>query len=569
MTTFEVQVMRDGRWMTESILDREAEAVLLAKKLLNAGTSQGARVISERSLGGDLTAERTVFEETRDIPDKRPVAISAIDEAPWCETADELYALPARMTMARLLRTYLDRNTVTVSELLYAFRPLSKLQNHDSNIYPSAVDKVASLQAQDREDLDTRTRRDALYGLIDEVGRRARRAEGERMMRGAGLDTLHEAYDKARMAAFDPAEQAFLVRAAIGRDLAGRQSWLGKLDALLSAVSDDLPDGALAMLDEFIADCLGIGQVVQDILGDRPNLAVALLTLIDLVEGKGETGAGGQAETAQVLAALFAAGKLPSSATVLMDRVYREVAGRSPLSRNDPSREHEFFEVLCDRVISVNGLLGAHRMAVAITRRYNHRINQGGDAGWRQSIVGVSSSLANSARRLHYLAALSGAREVQPYGGLILDLIVDGIKTTRGVDDFAAELPPAQKLATVTGVQRALMDGPAMPDVMRDRVFEHFDSMLARYVEKARIIEKLDNPDDSLRKRADRLISFCASGVLMEGKALTFARKRVLSYLKRPDFTTEFLSDVPQPQQEEELRRLHMRLARAGFGVGG
>jgi len=558
--------MRDNRWVTESVLDREAEAVSLARKQLNAGSVQGARVIFERSMGGDMTAERVVFEEVRAAVDNKPISIAPIDEASWCETADDLYGLPARMTMTRVLRRYLERNTAIASELLYAFRPLSRLQNHDSNVYPAAVDRVATLQAADRDDLDAKTRRDALYAMIDEVGRRARRAEGEKMMRKAGLDDLPDAFRQAGMAAFDPAEQAFLVRAAIGRDLSSRQSWLAKLDSLLSAVSSDLPPDALAMLDAFIADCMGIGQVVQDILGNRPNLAAALMALIDLVEGKGAPSGDGPSETSEVLFQLFSEKRLPSAATVVMDRVYREVAGKSPLSRNEPNREHEFYENLCTRVISRMGILGAGRMAVAVTRRYNHRIPEGGDTGWRKSIVGVSAMLPDSARRLHYLAALSQAREAEPYGSLILDLIVDAIKTTRTVDDFAGDQPPAQKLVTVTSVQRAVMDGKGLPTAMHDRVFSHFDQLLARYVEEARIIERLDNPSDTLRQRAERLVSFCASGALMEGKALALARQRVLDHLRQPDFMTEFLRDVSPDHQETEVRTFHARLARAGFG---
>jgi hypothetical protein len=113
------------------------------------------------------------------------------------------------------------------------------------------------------------------------------------------------------------------------------------------------------------------------------------------------------------------------------------------------------------------------------------------------------------------------------------------------------------------------MDGHHIPEVLQQRLFAHFDTMLARYVESAQIIERLDSPSDSLRQRAERLISFCGSGVLMEGKALSVARERVLGHLRRPDFMAEFLRDVPAEQQDTELRQFHGRLARAGFGGPG
>lgn len=562
--------MRDGRWTTDSVMEAQSEAVRLARKYLTAGTVQGARVIAERDLMEGMTAERVVFEELREASDNRPLTINRLDEAAWCETPDDLYGLPARMVVSRLLRSYLNRNTVVASELLYNFRVLSRLQNHDSNIYPAAVDRVATLQAADRDDLDIRTRRDALYALLDEVGRRARRAEGEKLLWKTGLDDLPKMARRARKAAFDPAEQQFLVRAAIGRDLSGQRSWLGKLDALLGAVSDDLPPDLLAMLDEFIADCLSVSEVIQDILGERPNLAHALIGLIDLIEGRDGDANGGadRSEAASVLARLFAERRLPSSALVVLDRVCREVQGSNPLSRNDPQREHEAYEDLCRRVITRRGLTGEHRMAVAITRRYNHRLPEGGDTGWRKSIVGVAAMLADAARRLHYLAALTHAREAEPYQGLILDLIVDGIKLTRCVDDFADGLPPAEKLATVTSLQRALMDGRGLPEPLVQRMFSHFDDMLLRYVEQSRLIERLDQPDDTLRLRAERLVSFCGSGVLLEGKALAAARTRVLDHLRRPDFMAEFVRDLPPERHEAQVRQFYDRLARAGFRAG-
>lgn len=560
--------MREGRWTTDSVLDNEKESILLARKVLNAGTVQGARVISERDLGEGMSSERVVFEEMREVNDKRPVTVNRLDDAPWCEDVEALYGLPARMTVSRVLRTYLNRNTVTVSELLYDFRILNRLLNHESSVHVAAVDRVATLQVADRDDLDVKTRRDALFAMIDEVGRRARRAEGEKLMRKAGLSDLAKAARLAQKAAFDPAEQTYLVRAAVGRDLSAQRSWLGKLDRLLSAVSDELPREHLAMLDEFIADCLSVGEVIQDILGDRPNLANALIGLIDLVEGKDRERREDQSETARILVTLFSERRLPSSAEVLLDRVCREVRGSNPLSRNDPAREHEAYETLCRRVITRRGLTGEHRMAVAVTRRYNHRLPEGGDTGWRKAIVGVSSMLLEPPRRLHYLAALTHAREVEQYRELILELIVDGVRIVRSVEDLAGGLSPAEALATVTSVQKAVMGGSGVPEVLGTRVFQHFDDMLLKYIEGARLIERLDQPTDPLRARAERLVSFCGSGVLLEGKALSAARKRVLQHLRQPDFMTEFVHGIAPERQELEVRQFYDRLARAGFSGG-
>lgn len=557
--------MRNGRWTTDSIVDRDREAVALARKYLTAGTVQGARVVFERNLTDGITAERVIFEEIREVADGKPLRVGVIDHAPWCDTADDLYDLPARMVITRLLRRFLDRHVLTASELLYLARPLQRLQDHDSNICPAAVDRVATVQTRGREDLDIRARRDALHSMVDEVGRRARRAEGEKLMWKTSLADFQSMIRRAGQAAFQDAEQDVLVRASVARCLSGQRSWLGKLETLLGAVSDDLAPAHLAILDGFIADCLGVSEVIQDLLGERPNLASALIGLIDLIEGKDQANRDARSETAEALRALFAERRLPSGAIVVMDRVCREVQGTNPLSRNDPSEENDQYQALCRRVVALTGVFGEDRMAVALTRRYNQRLIEGGDTGWRKSIVAVAATLRESARRLHYLSALMRAREAQPYGPLITDLMVDAIKAIRCVDDLAAGLPPPQKLSTVTSVQRAIVGTHALPEPLTERVFNRFDDMLARYIEDIRLIERLDTPEDPLRQRAERLVAFCGSGVLMEGKALALARKRVISHLRQPNFLAEFVRDVPSEQRDAQVRAFYDRLSQAGF----
>jgi len=565
VATYEVQLMRDGRWTTDSVVQGDREGIALARKFLNAGTVQGARVLFERDLMDGVTSERVIFQEMREASDSKPLRIGPVDHADWCETAEDLYDLPSRMILGRLLRRFLDLHVLTASELLYLARPMQRLRDHDSNIYPAAVDRIATLQAQEREDVDIRDRRDTLYALVDEVARRARRAEGEKLMWKTSLSDYPAMIRRSRKAAFDASEQDALVRANVARCLGNERSWLGKLETLLAAVSDDLAPQHLAILDGFIADCLGISQVIQDLLGERPNLASAISGLIDLIEGKDRAGTKGRSESADILAALFAARRLPCGAMVITDRVCREVQGVNPLSRNDPGKENEAYEHVCRRVIAVHGVFGDERMAVALTRRYGQRLLEGGDTGWRKSIVAVSASLREYGRRLHYLSALLRAREARPFEPLITELLVDTIKGIRTVDDVAAGLPPPQKLSAVTSVQRAVLNAAPLAETLTQRAFTRFDDMLVRYIEDIRLIERLDTPEDPLRLRAERLVAFCASGALMEGKALALVRKRVISHLRQQNFLEEFVRDLPPERQEAQVRKFYEKLATAGF----
>ena len=64
------------------------------------------------------------------------------------------------------------------------------------------------------------------------------------------------------------------------------------------------------------------------------------------------------------------------------------------------------------------------------------------------------------------------------------------------------------------------------------------------------MIERIDNKRLSFRERAERLVNFCASGVLTEGRATEIARKTITDYLKRKDFVSEYTADIPDPSEK-------------------
>ena len=82
------------------------------------------------------------------------------------------------------------------------------------------------------------------------------------------------------------------------------------------------------------------------------------------------------------------------------------------------------------------------------------------------------------------------------------------------------------------------------------------------------MIEKLDHADLSLRERAQRLVQFCAAGILPpQGKAITRTRTSILNLLRQPNFDARFVEGVSDPKDaQESLRNFHRLLVKAGFG---
>jgi hypothetical protein len=140
---------------------------------------------------------------------------------------------------------------------------------------------------------------------------------------------------------------------------------------------------------------------------------------------------------------------------------------------------------------------------------------------------------------------------------------------TKILDDFCPQdLDPNERMARATAAFHAMAASPFSPGI-RASVADHIDTLLERFVIGEKIIEKLDQPDGHLRDRAWRLLRFCDSGLLPNGKALTKARTRVLTLLRQPDFPARFVAGIDDPQTAQTaLRDFFALLKRSGVHGG-
>lgn len=563
--SFEVKVQREGRWTVDLVTESESIALKRAKDLAGAAQHDAVRVEKERVRSdGSFGTASVIFEQSCTRKDPQ-VTIVPIEDAPDCAALEDLYGIDARITMWKVLRKYFEQVALTPSEVLHNYNALARLMDNDPPVYPAAVDRVATIQAR-RAGTDPRERRDELFRWCDMIASRAREAEREK--------PLHKLKTKdfARILAValeegGPARRDHLARCTIARDLYGRRNFLEKLEVLLGVVNDGLSRDDLAILDGFIADVLGSGTVIQEILGSRTNLCAALIGLVDLMEGKEEEHPPRDVpDIVRVLRGLFADGRLPAGAAVLLERVRSQISGRQPLSRNDPSREGEALSRLTNRLVNAKGIIGGADMAEALTQRCGLQFAEGGDAGRRKSVNAMYNLIRDPVQRIRYLLTIAETAT----GTAAMDDIVLSIRAiTAGATDIHAFVHPRmsmpKKLMTISDVQRSLM-AARLPVSVRKELFDRLDDLLADYVEREGFIARLDDPALSLRERATRLIKFCSSGILIEGKALQIARKRIAGYLRQPNFVEHLTADCTSPAEAEAtVRDFYQQLAEAGF----
>lgn len=563
--TFEVKVLREKRWTVDRIFMTETEAIQHAEKLVKTNAADAVRVERERERHDGTYTATVLFDRTCDGKRNVQVAIVAIDSAPPCAGPDDLYGLDARLTMWKILRKYFDHVTLCPSEILYNYGALAKLMDNDPPVYPAAIDKIASLQAP-ALGVDSRVRRDELYKWMDTVARRARSAEKEKRLFKESLQDFGALAEMATLIG-GAEERDTLIRCAIARELYTNRNWLSKLEKLLEAVSPDMPREDLAIIDGFVADILGSAQVIQEILGSRSTLFNALMGLIDLMEGRVEDVPPRDVpEVAQVLRRLIADGNLPAGSNVLLDRIKAQISSKQPLNRINPDQEHDSFLKLMARLSNTRGFRGGPEMAEVLTSRCSMQFQEGGVTGRKLAVGAMINMIRDPLQKIRYMISISET-ETGVICADVLHKAISQLKESMGDINklVPGNLSATRRLMAVTDIQKALQES-VLTESVRNQLIGMLDDVLVNFIEREGFIDRLDDPELGLRERSFRLIKFCSSGLLLEGRALELARMRIAEHLRQPNFVQHYVSECQsQSEADEALRDLHRQLALAGF----
>lgn len=558
--SFEIQSFQNNHWVTEQVRETENLAKSLAEKLIKRPDCVGIRVVKNWTRSDGLVTETVVYEETREA-DEKPVTIAPIDAAPLCREMPDYYKWESRNTINRLLARYIDKVNMTTTELMHNYSALKKVQEVDT-LFPSAVDRVATLQAK-VANVDPRARRDELYQQVNRMTDRVRRAEARGLpVARQGLTSL---FDSVTTLA-DAEDAEFYGRVSVCRDLVKERSWLAKLDMLAKMVGVERRPTALALVDGIFADLISTAQALQDILGQQRNLAKALIAMADLYDGTFNPERSDARDQLLTLAPLMAAGLFTETRASLMDRIQRQLGSPAPLAKNDVTQEQDALREVVARLFRDQRVLGGPATAAALTRRFLNYQEAGGKAGLRNALGAVNGMLSDPLLCVVYLVALAGS----DLGGELMEAIVGALAEILNVNDLAKLAPrvtaPKDRLIRIKQIFDHLEAASALPEPARKGLIDRLDTVLAEYIRREGIIERLDDPKATLHDRAIRLVEFCGAGLLPNGRALRTARERVIGLLRQPNFTQRFVENIRDPAlAERELRDFHVRLARGGF----
>ncbi|MBF0327096.1 MAG: hypothetical protein HQL42_18770 [Alphaproteobacteria bacterium] len=558
--SFEVQVLEDKNWVVTQFMADEGQAKAFAESLLQKGNHAAVRVVKDWQRLDGSHSETVVLEKTGEVKNQGPdLALGAISDAPICRGLGDFYLPEARQTIGRLVRKYLDELQVTPSELLHSGAELKRFGDK-GNLLFSAIDRVATLQAAAAGE-ESKARRDFLSKAWDDILARARAFAAKK-------PPLCKTFAEIMAEVAKGGEHAgYATQSLMAVRLLDVRSYQAKIDILLAWAAEPQAATALEFIDLFIADTLLSAQLIQDLLGYQANLGAALTQLCDLAEGKASPAKFAPEATFSALNALFAKGSLPQSKAVLLARVMRELGGANPLSRNEPKQETEVFTRLAHRLVGHRCVLAQGAAAEALLHRVTRIHAHLGTVTASQAIDLMLRLLSDKVLKVQYLLALAQSNLAQGMADALAELIIARVSETEHIDKWVPlRLPPPERMAALAGLNAALVACQILAPEARAELGGKVDDVLATYLLAEEVIEKIDKPDDPLAMRAIRLIKFCGSGVLIEGRSLNLARARVIEHLKQPQFEEKFLASVPEPgKAEAHLREFHRLLVQTGF----
>ncbi|BAI72072.1 hypothetical protein AZL_014340 [Azospirillum sp. B510] len=477
-------------------------------------------------------------------------AMVALDEAEMCAALPDYHALPARLVIGTVLRSYLDTLLLTPTELIHLAKPLKACLEQGS-LVEASITRVSAVQARAPGQAQ-QARRTAIRAAVDESWAKARTAQAafSSMPRGrAPVDWLLSQGPKS-----PTGDAEYDLRVALSLELLEIKNWTGKLDRLLELHQWDRGERLAAAIDGVIGDILASSAAGADLFGANLLPGSLLSTFCDLLFGRVGMDAFGPNRVG-VLNALFRQGKLPQAKAAVLDRIRRQLKAPQPLGRGAFDQEAEMLKTLVGHLLTRDGLVGGAAMADALTIRYSRRLEQGGASAYRRSIVGLGEGQSDLICRIHYLTRVAAAPAAERHADEILASLDAAVCNELLIENMLVQTPDTALLERDFSRALAAIRSAPLPGESCERIAARAERSVDDYVKTGQLAVRLKQVEPVQRRRIVRLAEVACSGLIREDGALPLMRQLILETVRQPQFQAE----LAQPESEvaqAEVRRL-------------
>jgi len=469
---YEVQVSQNGRWTIDSVHPRKGEALTRAEALFGSGRLEGVKVLEDS--GGK---PKVLFERSKARAEK-PLTISPVENAPMCAAADDFFRFDSRITIARLLRAFLDEVGTSALELLCDYGNIRHLMRLE-NLYNQAVHRIASIQARHTE-TKPHERFDVLHAAVSELAERARENEDAPRFRDMLKAEGANAMVTAANAEFQDPYRAYVKHAAVAQLLSEQADWSGKIALVLDVIERGATGEGLMLLDQAVAEIMDGSEAVQAILGGQADLASALRALVQVSYGTYK-GAGGRGSCLPRLTAALGRFDLRFTRHILLGRVERGLRGVKMLTREDPKADRDAFVEIVKLLTGPGGLRGGAEMSEAVTLRGRVAFGavEDGDLSAEDGVTRILEILPSRAARLGYLLDLGRTPFATKYATAVLKPLAAVVQELPNVAALLPQGSTREQQAAVVNDLKRRVEKSQLPAEWRILLARRLDKLLA------------------------------------------------------------------------------------------
>ena len=364
---FEISGLSEGRWTIDCVLHEEEEAISRGRTMLRSGECEEIRIVRHRTGPTGFTVETEILRELAPKDRKAPVALAGDpDQAPVCQDSEALYGIDARLAVGKLLRRYLEQESITATELMHVWPYMRRLDDKAGQLVAAAIYRVSESQAKSLG-IAPKERLVTLQRWVAKAMERVREFDFLRRKIPFDLDNLERSMRRLD-AVIGDGQRQFGLTGQLSYQLLGVGSLPGRLEKLLEMAEGAEEPDLVETLDGMIADALSFPSIVNDMLAALPSRAAGIARLADVVTGRFVPGPGERVDPVFArFVKLHGARPLPASGGIMLDWLLREVGRDKPLDRHNPDGDDALLQKLLPRLRDGQGtLLGGVRMQEAI-----------------------------------------------------------------------------------------------------------------------------------------------------------------------------------------------------------
>lgn len=468
-------------------------------------------------------------------PSTGPISSTASqEEAELCLEPADYYGLRSRLTIGQVMRSFLDAQTLTPSELLYGARATKLLQNFSGQV-ETALGKVAAIQAR-VPGQDLRVRRAAMQKMLAEIQGRIAKADATIPRLTKSIPAFPALLATGLRPGVSP-ENDSLLMAGLCRDLGDLRSWSAKLSLILELLRSDPEQLADSLLDEVLADLISVPSVAGDLMGPALSLGGSMRRIIDLALTELPRPIDSAPSPLIQINDLILSGRLPTTRTALLERVRRVLRSPQPLGTGRRDEEIRYFHDLLIALCSPVGVVGEGAMAEALLARYMRRLDQGGALGGRLAMEGILATLPRLANRWQFLAALAGSETGVRQMGDVIAQVAAVTANDDHLDSVLLKGRETKQLRAAMDAAVASFERSGLPREAKDRIGAIIRGTFDGYVLRGQFFETLSRTEGTINRRLHLVYDLVNAGLHNDETT----RTRLLEYCSK------IVEAVPEP----------------------